>query len=387
VHSHCYTLFGAVSLLIWVYLLVARGGFWRMRRMVVAAMPQPAVSARVAVIVPARNEAESIGKSIDSLLSQSIGANLHVFLVDDGSTDHTAEVAQETARKAGVPERLTVIQGRPLLPGWTGKMWAVQQGIEQALKSKPDFLLLTDADIVHAPDQVATLIDIAERGRFDLASLMVRLRCSSFAEKLLIPAFVFFFFKLYPPAWIANSRKRTAGAAGGCILVRPDALSRAGGIDAIRHEIIDDCALARAVKSSEGRVFLGLGASAESIRPYGSFAEIGNMISRTAFNQLHHSTLLLMGSLIGLTLTYLAAPLLLLNGHMVPAALGGLAWLLMMIAYLPIVRFYRLNSLWALALPFVALFYMGATLYSAVRFWSGSGGQWKGRAQDRLRNV
>lgn len=381
-HFHFYAVIGAISVLIWVYLLVGRGGFWRMRKMIITAIPQEPVSARVAVVVPARNEAETIGQSIGSLLSQSIGANLHVFLVDDGSTDGTAEVARDAARKAGAPERLTLLQGRPLPSGWTGKMWAVQQGIEQALKTNPDFLLLTDADIVHAPEQAATLIEIAERGRFDLASLMVRLRCSSFAEKLLIPAFVFFFFKLYPPAWIASPRHRTAGAAGGCILIRPDALSRAGGIEAIRSEIIDDCALARAVKLSRGRVFLGLGASAESIRPYGSFAEIGNMIARTAFNQLCHSSLMLLGSLVGLTLTYLAPLLLLLSGHAAPVALGGFAWLLMTVAYLPIVRFYRLNPAWALVLPLNALFYMGATLYSALRFWSGHGGQWKGRAQD-----
>jgi hopene-associated glycosyltransferase HpnB len=260
-------------------------------------------------------------------------------------------------------------------------MWAVHQGVQEALTLAPDFLLLTDADIVHAPTSVASLVAKAESG-YDLVSLMVRLHCRSIAERLLIPAFVFFFFMLYPPRWVADPRRKTAGAAGGCILVRPEALARAGGIAAIRHEIIDDCALAREVNRSGGRVWLGLADETASVRPYDTFAEIGRMIARTAFNQLKHSALMLAGALIGLTLVYLL-PIALVFAHTPAArALGLMAWALMALCYLPMVRFYRLRTWWALVLPASAVFYMGSTVFSAVNYWSGRGGQWKGRAQD-----
>lgn len=212
---------------------------------------------------------------------------------------------------------------------------------------------------------------------------MVKLHCRSVAEKLLIPAFVFFFFMLYPPAWIPDSRRATAGAAGGCLLIRPEALARAGGIAAIRGEIIDDCALARAVKGSGGKIWLGITDNSVSIRPYDTFAEIGSMVSRTAFNQLHHSALLLLGAVVGLAVTYLLPPSLLFSRHAVPVVLGAAAWAGMTFAYLPMIRFYRLNPLWAFTLPLAALFYLGATIHSAIKFWLGHGGEWKGRAQDR----
>jgi hopene-associated glycosyltransferase HpnB len=258
----------------------------------------------------------------------------------------------------------------------------VQQGIARARKEQPDFFLLTDADIEHAPASIATLAGIAESGGYDLASYMVKLYCQSLAERMLVPAFVFFFFKIYPPAWIADPQRKTAGAAGGCILLRPQALDRAGGIEAIRNEIIDDCALALRVKSSGGRVWLGLTELAASIRPYGTFIEIGRMISRSAFNQLHHSILMLLLAMLGLTVTYLTPPLLLLSGQLLAMVLGAVAWLLMIVAYIPILRFYRLNPVWAFLLPLVAVFYMGATLHSAFKFWTGRGGEWKGRIQD-----
>jgi hopene-associated glycosyltransferase HpnB len=211
---------------------------------------------------------------------------------------------------------------------------------------------------------------------------MVQLQAATTVEKWLIPAFVFFFLKLYPPGWIASPRRRTAGAAGGCMLVRPQALERIGGLRSLRSQIIDDCALARAIKHSGGSIWLGLTRSARSTRPYGSFAEIGRMISRTAFNQLQHSWLLLAATLAGLLVTYLLPPLLLLSGHRLSMALGAAAWLLMCIAYTPMLRFYRLSPTWSLGLPAVALFYAAATVHSAVQYARGRGGQWKGRAQD-----
>jgi hopene-associated glycosyltransferase HpnB len=258
----------------------------------------------------------------------------------------------------------------------------MSQGVAIAAGQAPDFLLLTDADIEHSRDEIAGLLRIAEAEHLDLVSLMVRLSTQTFAERCLIPAFVFFFLKLYPPAWIASPRSSVAGAAGGCMLIRPAALARAGGLAAIRGCIIDDCALARAVKASGGRIRLGLAQSTRSLRVYGSFAEIGAMISRTAFSQLRHSYALLAATLLGLAATYLAPPLLLLTRVPLIMALGAAAWLLMSACYLPMVRFYRVSVGHALLLPAVALFYAGATLHSAAQYAAGRGGRWKGRAQD-----
>ena len=358
------------ALAIWLYLLLARGGFWRMRDSELAGtVPAPAPS--VAVVIPARNEAEVIGRAVASVAGQEYPGTLHIVVVDDNSCDGTAEVA----RAAG-GEGLTVIQAGPLPSGWTGKLWAVSQGIHEARKVSPDYLLLTDADITHPSGNVSTLVAQAVQG-YDLASLMVRLRCESLAERALIPAFVFFFYMLYPPAWIRNSRRRTAGAAGGCMLIRRDTLERIGGIDRIHAELIDDCALARAVKQEGGRVWLGLSSTSVSLRKYQSFTEIEGMISRTAFTQLRYSWLLLAGTAAGLILTYLIPPAATAAGSL----LGACAWLVMSVAYVPALRFYRRSILWAPALPLIALFYLAATVHSAVAYARGRGGLWKGRAQ------
>lgn len=371
----------AITLCAWLYLFFGRGFFWRVD-LVKPDGPEPG-PALVAVVLPARNEAGVVATSVTSLLNQQGDQNVHVFLVDDNSSDNTAEVARSAAASTGKPERLTVISGKPLPAGWSGKLWAIQQGIECAKRLNPDFLLLTDADIEHGPNSVATLSGIAESQSFDLVSFMVKLYCRTFAERALIPAFVYFFFQLYPPRWIRTSKHRIAAAAGGSILIRPQALERAGGVEAIRTEIIDDCALARAVKRSGGKVWLGLTDETRSIRPYGSFAEIGCMISRNAFNQLQHSTVLLFAALLGMSLVYLLPPAVALLSRNLPAELlAGLAWLLMTISFLPLVRFYRLTPAWAIALPLIAVFYMGASFHSALRYWRGHGGEWKGRVQD-----
>src|SRR5215470_7654103 len=237
---------GILSLLIWGYLLLARGNFWRMQAPPSALPDRQA--ARIAVIVPARNEAEVVGQAVTSLLQQAGPHSLHLFLVDDGSADGTARVAQNAANAFGQSGALTILESQPLPPGWSGKLWALHQGVEQAREFRPDYLLFTDADIVHAPENISRLAAIARAQNCDVASFMVKLHCKAMAEKLLIPAFVFFFFKLYPPAWVANPRRAEAGAAGGCLLVRPAALQAAEGIAAIRHEVIDDCALAARIK-------------------------------------------------------------------------------------------------------------------------------------------
>lgn len=372
-----FTFAGLLTVVIWLYLLLAHGSFWRVR--LERAPAQSAPHAKVVAIIPARDEADHIGAAVRSLLAQQ-NVDLGLIVVDDNSADSTSDVAIAAAASSGAADRLTIIRGSALPEGWTGKLWAVQQGIDAARSRRADFLLLTDADIEHAPENVASLVAIAENGKYDLASYMVKLYCRTLPERLLIPAFVYFFFQLYPPKWIRDPRAKIAGAAGGCILVRPEVLESARAMHSIRGEIIDDCALAGAVKKAGGRVWLGLTESAKSIRPYNSFGEIERMIARTAFNQLRHSWLVLAVAIVGLVITYLL-PLILLSGRTWP--FGAVACALMVISYWPMVRFYRLNPLWALTLPLAAIFYMAATLDSAVRYWFGAGGQWKGRSQDR----
>jgi len=372
-HFHGPALPGGVCLLIWLYLLLGRGQFWRLRTQRVPT----STHARVVAIVPARNEAAVVARSVRSLLDQT-AVSLEVILVDDHSSDGTANFAREAA--AGKENRLTIIAGSPLPPGWSGKVWALQQGIDAAGDRSPDYFLLTDADIEHSPGNVSTLVTIAKRGAYDLASYMAKLHCKTVPERLLIPAFVYFFFQLYPPKWIANPDRATAGAAGGCILIRPEALQLAGAMHSIRGKIIDDCALARAVKCSGGTVWLGPTETARSIRPYNTFAEIERMIARTAFNQLQHSSLLLVFAVLSLLVTYLV-PVILLFGPWWPLGLTSLV--LMTVTYWPMIRFYRLNPLWVLTLPAAAIFYLAATIDSAFRYWLGRGGEWKGRSQDR----
>jgi hopene-associated glycosyltransferase HpnB len=376
------TALAALPVLIWIYLLLGRGGFWRASQFLKRPTLTEIPAKRIVAVIPARNEAQVIGEAVTSLLNQDFPAPLEIILVDDASTDGTARIARSAAERSGAADRLTIIQATPLIPGWTGKLWALSQGVAAAPELAPDYLLLTDADIRHGQHSLAGLLKIAVSGDHDLASLMVKLKCETTAEKALIPAFVFFFLMLYPPAWIASQKKRNAGAAGGCTLIRPQALQRIGGLAAIRSEVIDDCTLAQAVKRTGGRIWMGLSADTESIRSYRNFGEIGRMISRTAFNQLRHSPLILAGTMLGLFFTYLLPPLLLLSGKRIAVISGAAAWLLMAAAYRPIVCFYRRSFLWSFALPAVALFYMGATLHSAIQYWRGKGGEWKGRVQD-----
>ena len=357
-------LVGGLALAIWIYLLIGRGMFWRMR----SEDSETTAAAGVTAIIPARNEADVIGRAVASL------AAVRVVVVDDASDDATADIA----RASGA----IVVTARPLAAGWSGKLWAVSEGLKAAQADAPEFWLLTDADIVHPPDNIGGLVARARTGGYDLVSYMVRLQCRTVAEQTLIPAFVFLFFMLYPPAWIRSAQHRTAGAAGGCMLVRRDALDRIGGIERIRGALIDDCALASEIKRSGGKVWLGLSSMTCSIRSYRTFGEIGRMISRTAFTQLGHSWFLLAGTIAGLALTYLAPPALtLLSPAGAAKGMGALAWLLMSAAYFPAVRFYGRPWFWAMMLPAVAVFYMGATLYSALAWLRGRGGLWKGRTQ------
>ena len=367
---------GAVAFAAWIYLAAARGRFWRVHE---EASPAGSPTARVAVVIPARNEAEHIGAAVRSLENQNYAGPLSIFVVDDTSDDGTAEIAGSASAC------VTVIDGAPPPAGWTGKMWAVHQGIEAARDRNAGYLLLTDADIVHGPDMVRGLVARGEQFSLDLVSYMVLLRTQTLPERLLIPAFVFFFLKLYPPAWIASAKRRTAGAAGGCILIRRTALERIGGIAAIRGELIDDCALARRVKDSGGRIWMGLTCSARSERAYATFGEIWRMISRTAFTQLNHSGVVLAGTVAGMAIVYVAPVALLFSGNRIAAGLGAAAWALMTALYAPMLRFYRLPRWYAPSLPFVAVFYAAATMDSAIRHYLGQGGLWKGRVHSALR--
>ncbi len=373
----------AVPCFIWLYLLLLRGGFWRVSRQLACRPQRRNQACRVVAIIPARNEAAYIGETVRSLLRQDFEGWLHVVVVDDGSEDGTAHMAVQAAASCEALANLTVLRAPALPSDWSGKVWAMSHGVEAAAALAPDFLLFTDADIEHSPDNLVALIATAQAHEYDLTSYMVQLSVVTWAERCLIPAFVFFFLKLYPPAWVRSSGSGVAGAAGGCMLMRPECLSRIGGLAAIRSQIIDDCALARAVKRAGGSVCLELTRTARSNRRYESLGEVGRMISRTAFNQLQHSYLLLALTLVGLFFCYLLPPLLLCSGRVVAMTLSATAWALMSICYAPMVRFYGLSARWSLGLPAAALFYAAATAHSALKYRLGHGGQWKGRAQDR----
>jgi hopene-associated glycosyltransferase HpnB len=371
------TLLAALALAIGLYLLVAHGGFWLARETDAAPAPAPAIWPAVTAIVPARDEAEVIGQSIGSLIAQEYPGDFRIILVDDGSSDGTAAIAR------GVGDaRLDVIAGSAPPAGWTGKLWALEQGTRQA-GDAPTYLWLIDADIVHAPDTLRSLVARSEAEGLTLNSLMARLETGSLAERALIPAFVFFFQMLYPFARVNDPRSAQAAAAGGCLLVRRDAFVRAGGHAAIAHAIIDDCAMGRMMKA-EGPIRLSLTHRSQSVRPYGDWREIGAMIARSAYAQLGYSPWLLAGTLAGMAIVYLVPPLLALFGHGLARGLGAAAWALMAIAFQPMLRFYRRSPLWGIALPLIALFYTGATFASALRHWQGKGGMWKGRAQAGL---
>lgn len=365
------------SLLIWIYLLGFRGQFWRTDQR----LPNGnSVDASVCVVIPARNEADLLPIALRSLLVQNYSGTLQIILVDDHSTDGTAEVARRTAESLGKLHQLQILSAQPLPAGWTGKLWALEQGIQKGMELQPDYFLLTDADIEHDADNVRDLVSKAIDDDRELVSLMVRLRCVSFWEKLLIPAFVFFFAKLYPFRWANDPTRSLAAAAGGCSLIRREALVQIGGMAAIRQALIDDCAIADAIKSTGSRrIWLGLTPTTVSLRPYDSLDTIWNMVSRTAYTQLNYSPLLLAGAVFGMFIVYLLPVVGILAGN--PISL--FTYLLMTTAYFPIVRFYRCSFWYAFCLPAIAFLYLLMTIDSAVKHWQGQGGAWKGRTYER----
>ncbi|HIC81427.1 MAG TPA: glycosyltransferase [Kiloniellaceae bacterium] len=383
-----------LSLAIWIYLWFFRGDFWRCRERLEGSAPEPERWPTVTAIIPARNEAAVIATALTSILEQDYPGELSVVLVDDHSEDGTVEAARQAAADSSRPERFNLVRAAALPEGWTGKLWALDQGLRQ---SDPDsrYVWFSDADIAQPPQALRRLVAKSISEGRDLVSLMVALRCEGLWERLLIPPFIYFFQKLYPFAWVNDPKKATAAAAGGCILLRREALVRIGGLTALRDALIDDCSLAAKVKQVRGTrsrgLWLGLAETARSIRPYSGLRAIWDMVARSAYTQLRHSPLLLLGTLVGMFVTYLAPPLLVLglpwHGQTPAALIAVLAWTAMTLTVLPVLRLYG-QGLWlAPLLPLAALLYSVMTFDSALRHWRGRGGTWKGRVQAGQRGL
>jgi hopene-associated glycosyltransferase HpnB len=379
----------AGSLAAWLWLLLCQGFFWR-TDVRLPPRREPDAWPSVCVVVPARDEAAVLPTSLPSLLAQDYPGRAEIFLVDDGSTDGTGELARELSRRHG-GLRLTVDAPGEPPAGWTGKLWAVRHGIGLARARAPEYLLLTDADIAHAPDSLRELVAAARTGGFDVVSQMARLRVESGWERLVVPAFVYFFAQLYPFRRIGKRGTRTAAAAGGCVLLRAGAAERARIPDAIRHAVIDDVALARAVRDSGGHIWLGLADRVDSVRPCPALRDLWRMVSRSAYAQLRHSPVLLAGTVAGLALVYLvptvAAALCAATGDGTGALFGTLAWLVMSGTYVPMLRYYRQTPWLAPLLPFTAFLYLLMTADSAVQHYRGRGAAWKGRTYARVDAV
>jgi hopene-associated glycosyltransferase HpnB len=389
------------SLAVWIYLLLGRGWFWLCLERDDRAPPAldgvmnghwPSVVA----IIPARDESDMVAHSVGSLLSQDYRGRFSVVLVDDQSVDGTAAAASAAASGANAPDRLQVMAGTAPPPGWTGKLWAMRQGLaaidarqdsrQHSPEDAPEFVLFSDADIRYAPHALSRLVSIAHARQSVLTSLMVKLGCESAAERWLTPAFVFFFQMLYPFKWVNDAGRRTAAAAGGCMLVRREALRAAGGLEAVRSSLIDDCALGRIMKR-QGPIWLGLTEDVSSLRAYPAFADFRHMVVRSAFAELRYSPLRLAAAVGGMALVYLAPPLLVVLTCGVPQGIGALAWVLMAVAIAPTLRLYGRSLAASFALPAVAAAYVAFTLESALEYGRGRGGYWKGRFQAPARET
>jgi hopene-associated glycosyltransferase HpnB len=375
-----YALLAGVSAALWAYLLCGRGGYWTTSVRDDATAPPPAQWPPVAIIMPARNEAEFIAASVGSLLRQNYPGPLNIIIVDDDSSDGTGALVRSMCDDAPESVNLTVLSSRGLPAGWTGKLWAVKMGVAaaNALAARPQFLLLTDADIVHAPDSISWLVSYALSRRLVLTSFMAKLRCRTLAERSHIPAFVYFFQMLFPFRRVCRRDDPTAAAAGGCMLVRTDALRDAGGIDSIRNALIDDCALAAKLKS-QGPIWLGLSERVYSLRPYETLVKASRLASRSAYAQLRYSYALVGATALGMAVVFLAPPVLALLAQGPARWLALVGWLAMAASFQPILRFYRLSPLWGAALPGIAFLYTYYTLESAYHYARRRGGQWKGR--------
>ena len=377
-------LLAALSFAAWLHLAFANGRFWLCDQRLDGRVPAPAVWPAVVAVVPARDEAALLPETLTSLLDQDYPGPFRIVLADDESSDGTAETAEGLAKTHPHGARLSVVRTPPRPPGWVGKMWALETGVRAGdPNGDHTYWLFTDADVAHARDSVRRLVAKAEAERLALVSQMVLLHAGSGWGGLLIPAFVYFFQKLYPFPRVNDPRARTAAAAGGCVLVRRDALARAGGIEPLRGEVIDDCALGRAVKRV-GPIWLGLSAHERSVRPYRGIGDVWRMVARSADTQLRHSLVLLAGTLAGLALLHLVPPLAVLllpwHGDAAAGALGAAAWALAAATFAPTLALYGRTPLLGFALPLAGLLYAGMTIDSARRHRMAQGATWKGRA-------
>jgi len=381
----------AASLTAWIILLVGRGLFWLPSPRLKPSERSPSDRPAVVAVIPARNEADILSETLPTVLVQDYHGPFRVTLVDDRSEDGTAATAQTAAEGVGRSDRLTVLSGEPLPAGWSGKVWAMHQGTEAASSTaeQPEWIWFTDADIAHDPWVLGALVDRAESEDRDLVSTMATLRIDSAWDRLLIPAFVYFFAKLYPFRFVANRKRRTAGAAGGCILVRRSTLAKAGGIEAIRSALIDDCALGRLIKHSGGCTWLGYSKGVHSLRGYGSLRSVWDMVARSAYTQLGHSPLKLVGTILGMLFLYVFPPAGCIAGLAARdiwlAGLGGTAWVLMATSFVPMLRHHHAGWWMSPLLPVAGVLYTAMTVSSAWRHARGRGGSWKGRTYPRDR--
>jgi hopene-associated glycosyltransferase HpnB len=379
----------------WVYLIAGHGGFWRTdQRLPRADAGDPALWPAVVAVVPARDEADVVPTTLPTLLNQRYPGELTVLLVDDESSDGTRQVAEELAAGpapgAGPVGRLRVLKGEPTPPGWAGKVWAMAQGLRAI--GDAEYVLFTDADIGYATGAVTSLVRAAIADDRVLVSQMALLRTDTFAERLLIPAFVYFFAQLYPFRRVNSRGSTTAAAAGGCMLVSRKALEAAGGLEPIRDARIDDVALGGLLKGAGGRCWLGFTTEVSSLRRYDRVGEIWDMVARSAYTQLRYSPLLLAGTVLGMIVLYLLPVVAtaiglaqLASGGSPWLAVAGLAsWAIMAGSYLPVLRLYRLSPAWALCLPLIGVLYTAMTVSSALRHRAGRSGEWKGRTIQQL---
>jgi len=379
---------GLFSLVVWLYLFLAHNRFWRADQRLTRIGDDPQAWPRVLSIIPARNEADVIETAVRSLLDQDYPARLDIVVVDDGSSDGTGDLVKRLKVKRGAARSLHLIRNSERPRGWSGKLWALHQGIVHAEAAGLDapIILLTDADIAHDSGSLTSLVKKMVNEDRDLVSLMVRLRVVGLWEQLLIPPFVFFFQMLYPFPAVNDPKHTIAAAAGGCVLVTWEALEDSGGIEAIKGDLIDDVALGKAIKrrpQGSGRIWLGLTAETVSLRAYDTLSSIWAMVARTADSQLGHSLIALIGTILGLFLVYLLPPLLVLglpfHQRIELGLLGIMAWVIMGMAYWPTIKLYRQTPVWILALPIAAVCYAAMTIDSARQYRLGRGGLWKGR--------
>jgi len=359
------TALAAISVAAWLWLALVWGRFWRTDQRLPPRV-RPDSWPAVAVVVPARDEAAMLPRTLPTLLAQDYAGSVRVIVVDDGSADATATIARSLGAE--------VVDAGDPPPGWTGKVNALHRGVQEVPDA--EFVLFTDADIAHAPSSLTALV--SGSAGVDLLSQMARLRVDTVWERLIVPAFVYFFAMLYPFRWVNRPGSRTAAAAGGCSLVRRLTLERAGGLEAVRGAVIDDVAIARLIKRSGGRIWLGLGDFVDSVRPYPRLGDLWRMVARSAFSQLRYSAAVLIGTVLALAVVFVV-PVAALAGGALAAILGGSAWLIMALTFVPMLRYYRQPAVLAVLLPFTAVLYTLMTLDSARRHWAGKGAAWKGR--------